>query len=135
VAPRRSAFSYAVVRIVPDIEREEFVNAGLILFARERRYLVARTHLDTEALEAIHPGCDVDGIRGQLELVERLAAGEVTVAPFHRMSQSERFHWLTTPRSTIVQPGPLHAGTTEDPAATFEHLFDVLVRRRGGAGP
>lgn len=129
MARPRSAFSYAVVRVVPDIEREEFLNAGLILFARERRYLVARTHLDEPALEALHGGCDLEGIRGQLQLVERLAAGEVTAAPFDRMSQSERFHWLTTPRSTVVQPGPLHAGTTDDPAATFEHLFGVLVRR------
>lgn len=133
MAPPRSAFAYAVVRVVPDIEREEFLNAGLILFARERRFLAARTHLHTDALEVLRPGCDVDAIRGQLELVERLAAGEVTAAPFDRMSQSERFHWLTTPRSTAVQPGPLHAGTTEDPAATFEHLFGLLVRR-GGSG-
>jgi hypothetical protein len=102
VAPPRSAFSYAVVRVVPDIEREEFLNAGVILFARERQFLEARTWLDTDALEALQPGCDADGIRGQLRLVERLAAGEVTAAPFDRMSQSERFHWLTTPRSTAV---------------------------------
>jgi hypothetical protein len=129
VAPPRSAFSYAVVRVVPDIEREEFLNAGLILFARERRFLRARTHLDVEALDALRPGCDLDGIRGQLSLIERLAAGEVTSAPFDRMSQSERFHWLTTPRSTVVQPGPLHAGTTDDPGTTFEHLFRTLVTR------
>lgn len=129
MAPPRSAFSYAVVRVVPDIEREEFLNAGLILFARERRFLAARTHLDTDALDALRPGCDADGIRGQLELVERLAAGEISAAPFDRMSQSERFHWLTTPRSTAVQPGPLHAGTTDDPSATFEHLYGLLVAR------
>ena len=131
--PPRSAFSYAVVRVVPDIEREEFLNAGLILFARERQFLLARTRLDADALEALRPGCDLDGIRGQLELVERLAAGDITAAPFDRMSQSERFHWLTTPRSTAVQPGPLHAGTTDDPAATFEHLFSILVDRGGRA--
>ncbi len=131
MAPPRSAFSYAVVRVVPDIEREEFLNAGLILFARERRFLEARTHLDTHALDALRPGCDADGIRGQLELVERLAAGEISAAPFDRMSQSERFHWLTTPRSTAVQPGPLHAGTTDDPSATFEHLYGLLVARPG----
>ena len=130
MAPRRSAFSYAVVRVVPDIGREEFVNAGLILFDRERRFLAARTHLDSDALAALRPGCDEEGIRGQLELVERLASGEVSTAPFDGMSQSERFHWLTTPRSTAVQPGPLHAGTTDDPAATFEHLYAVLVERR-----
>ena len=125
----RSAFSYAVVRVVPDIEREEFVNAGLIMFCRSRRYLAARTHLDTDALETLRAGCDLHAIREQLRFVEQVAAGEVPSAPFAAMSQSERFHWLTTPRSTVVQPGPLHAGTTEDPSATFEHLYGVLVRR------
>lgn len=127
--PSRSAFTYAVLRIVPDIEREEFVNAGLILFARERRYLRARTHLDLGALSALDPECDLGAIRAQLELVEAIASGTTEVAPFAGMTQSERFHWLTTPRSTLIQPGPLHAGVTEDPDATFEHLYGVLVRR------
>lgn len=129
MTPSRSAFQYAVLRVVPDIEREEFLNAGVILFCRERRYLAARTSLDAEALGALGGECDVEGIRGQLAFVEALAAGEVRAAPFDAMSQSERFHWLTTPRSTLVQPGPLHAGTTDEPAATFEHLFEVLVAR------
>jgi len=129
VAPSRSGFSYAVMRIVPDIEREEFVNAGLILFSPERRYLAARTFLDEGALEALRPGCDVEAIRDQLRFVEAVAAGELLDGPLATMSQSERFHWLTTPRSTLVQPGPLHAGTTEDPAETFEHVFEVMVSR------
>ena len=127
--PSRSAFSYAVLRVVPDIERGEFVNAGLILFARERRFLVARTHHDEAVFDALQPGCDHAAIRRQLEMIEQIAAGAAAVAPFGTMSQSERFHWLTTPRSTVVQPGPIHAGTTDDPAATFDHLFEVLVRR------
>lgn len=127
--PSRSAFSYAVLRIVPDIEREEFVNVGLILFDRERRFLSARTVHDEAALDALQPGCDHPAIRRQLELIEQIAAGTAETAPFDAMTQSERFHWLTTPRSTIVQPGPMHAGTTDDPAATFEHLFGVLVSR------
>lgn len=125
----RSGFSYAVLRIVPDIEREEFVNAGLILFSPERRYLVARTVLDAGALEALRPGCDADAIGDQLRFIEAVAAGELSDGPLAAMSQSERFHWLTTPRSTLVQPGPLHAGTTEDPAETFEHVFEVMVSR------
>jgi hypothetical protein len=125
----RSAFSYSVIRVVPDIEREEFVNAGLILFARERRFLAARTRYDEAALDALQPGCDQAAIRRQLEMIEQIAAGTVTAAPFDAMSQSERFHWLTTPRSTVVQPGPIHGGTSDDPEATFEHLFGVLVRR------
>ena len=127
--PSRSAFTYAVLRIVPDIEREEFVNAGLILFDRERRFLRVRTGLDEQALAVLDGDCDVDAIRAQLELVEAIASGTTDVAPFAAMSQSERFHWLTTPRSTLVQPGPLHAGVTDDPEATFEHLYGVLVRR------
>jgi hypothetical protein len=129
VAPSRSAFSYAVVRVVPDIEREEFLNAGLILFCRPRAFLQARTHLDRAALGAMHPDCDADGLGEQLAFFEGVAAGTVMAGPFGAMSQSERFHWLTTPRSTLVQPGPLHAGTTGDPAATFEHLWEVLVTR------
>lgn len=129
MAPSRSAFSYATVRVVPDIEREEFLNAGLVLFSRPRAYLAARTELDTDALEALHPGCDADGIRAQLAFIEDLASGRVTTEPFAAMTQSERFHWLTTPRSTLVQPGPMHAGTTGDPDATFEHLYALLVAR------
>ena len=127
--PSRSAFSYAVVRLVPDIERGEFVNAGLILFCRPQRYLVARTHLDPTALASLGGTSDLEAIGEQLAFVEDMAAGRVTSGPFATMSQSERFHWLTTPRSTVVQPGPLHAGTTDAPAATFEHLYGVLVER------
>jgi hypothetical protein len=117
------------VRVVPDIEREEFVNAGLILFCRPLRYLVARTSLDEAALTGLRPDCDVEGIREQLRLVERIAAGEQGAGPVAALEQSKRFHWLTTPRSTLVQPGPVHAGLTENPAATFEHLWRVLVER------
>jgi hypothetical protein len=129
VAPSHSPFEYAVVRIVPDIEREEFLNAGLILFCRPRQYLRARTALDTDALGAVHSESDVDAIDEQLRYVEAVADGKLDAAPFRSMSQSERFHWLTTPRSTLVQPGPLHAGLSDDPDATFDHLFGVLVSR------
>ena len=129
MAPSRSSFAYAVVRIVPDIEREEFLNAGLILFCRPRQYLRARTAIDGEALSVIRPESDVAAIGEQLRFLEAVAAGTLEVAPFASMSQSERFHWLTTPRSTLVQPGPLHAGMSDDPDATFDHLFDVLVSR------
>lgn len=128
MAPPRSAFSYAVVRVVPDIEREEFLNSGLIMFSRPHEYLVARTRLDTVALDALRPGCDVEGIANQLQFIEEVASGDAT-GPFGAMSQSERFHWLTTPRSTLVQTGPLRTGTTEDPAPTFEHLYGLMVDR------
>ena len=127
--PSRSAFSYAVLRVVPDIEREEFVNVGLLLFDRERRFLAARTSYEESSIDALQAGCDHAAIRRQLELIEQIAAGTAGTSPFDAMSQSERFGWLTTPRSTVVQPGPIHAGTSDDPQATFEHLYGVLVRR------
>ena len=127
--PSRSPFSYAVLRIVPDIEREEFVNAGLVLFCRSRRFLGARTSLNAERLRALRPSADVDALAAQLALIEQIAAGQVTSGPLAGMSQSERFHWLTTPRSTAVQPGPIHGGMADDPEATFEHLYSTLVDR------
>ena len=129
MTPSRSAFSYAVVRVVPDIEREEFLNAGLILFSRPHQYLVARTRLDADSLGSLSAGGDLDALRQQLGLVERIAAGASDAGPIARMTASERFHWLTAPRSTAVQPGPIHAGVTDDPGATFDHLFALLVSR------
>jgi hypothetical protein len=129
VTPSRSPFAYSVLRVVPDIEREEFLNTGLVLFCRPRRFLCARATLDADRLAALRPEADPVALRDQLALVERIAAGEVASGPLAGMSQSERFHWLTTPRSTAVQPGPIHGGMTDDPAATFEHLFTTLVDR------
>jgi hypothetical protein len=125
----RSPFSYAVLRVVPDIEREEFVNAGLVLFCRSRRYLRARTSLDVDRLRALRPNADATALLAQLALVEQIAAGKVESGPLAEMSQSERFHWLTTPRSTVVQPGPIHGGMADDPDATFEHLYTTLIDR------
>jgi hypothetical protein len=131
VSLSRSPFSYAVLRVVPDIEREEFVNAGLVLFCRSRRFLCARASLDEARLAALRPSADLDALRDQLALVERIAAGEIDSGPLAGMSQSQRFHWLTSPRSTAVQPGPIHGGMTDDPPGTFEHLFTTLVERGG----
>jgi len=129
VTQSRSPFSYAVLRVVPDIEREEFVNAGLVLFCRSRRYLRARTSLDVDRLRTLRPDADAAALLAQLALVEQIAAGKVDSGPLAEMSQSERFHWLTTPRSTVVQPGPIHGGMADDPDATFDHLYTTLVDR------
>jgi hypothetical protein len=131
VTPSRSPFEYAVIRVVPDIEREEFVNAGLVLFCRARRFLGVRTALDSARITALRGDVELEAVGDQLRLVERIAAGDVVNGPLAAMSPSERFHWLTTPRSTVVQPGPIHAGMTDDPAATFEHLFATLVAEDG----
>jgi hypothetical protein len=128
--PSRDAFSYIVLRVVPDIEREEFVNAGVVVFCPPRRFLDALVDLDADALRALDPDGDLEAIGEQLDMVRAVASGTLGRPPFGQMTQSQRFHWLSTPRSTMVQPGPLHAGTTEDPAATLAHLFETVVRRR-----
>jgi DUF3037 family protein len=124
------AFQYALVRVVPRVERGEALNAGVVLFCRPRRYLAARTALDETALAALAPGCDPDEVRPHLRVVEAVAAGDVAAGgAVARLPQSERFHWLTAPASTIVQPSPVHTGLTDDPAGELAHLFATLVER------
>ena len=127
--PARDDFQYAVIRVVPRVERGECLNAGVVLFCRRRRFLAARTALDETALAALAPDCDPDEVRPQLATLERVAAGDGVGGPIAALEQSERFHWLTAPASTIVQPSPVHTGLTTDPAAELDHLFARLVRR------
>jgi hypothetical protein len=132
-ATRRSPFAYAVVRVVPHVERGEFVNAGVIVGCRPRRFLAARVALDTARLRAIAPDCDEEEIRRHLDAIPRVAAGDPTAGPIAALSQPERFHWLVSPVSTVVQPSDVHTGMTADPAATLEHLFRTLVLPPGAA--
>jgi hypothetical protein len=125
----REPFQYAAVRIVPRVERGEAVNAGVVLFCRPRRFLGARTRLDEGLLGALAPDCDPAAVRSALEAIERVAAGDPEGGPIAQLPQSERFHWLVAPASTIVQPGPVHTGLTSDPAAELDHLFRRLVER------
>jgi hypothetical protein len=127
VPERRDPFEYAIVRLVPRIERGEFVNAGIVLMCRPRRYLRARTALDPGRLAALAPGCDPDEVRPHLEAIERIAAGDPTGGPIARLPLPERFHWLVSPSSTIVQASEVHTGLTADPDATLDHLIATLV--------
>ena len=127
---RRSPFEYALVRVVPRVERGERFNAGVIVYSRPRRYLAARTHLDEAVLGAIAPGCDPADVRPHLAAIEQIASGEPTGGPMALLSLPERFHWLVSPSSTIVQPSEVHTGITSDPAATLDHLFATLVVQR-----
>lgn len=126
----RSPFEYAVLRVVPDLERGETLNAGVILMSRPRRFIGARISLDERKLGALAPGCDVAAVRGHLEAIERIASGDPSAGPIARLSFPERFHWLVSPASTIVQPSAVHTGLTDDPAGELERLFARLV-----AGP
>ncbi len=113
--PARSAFEYAVVRVVPRSEREEFINVGVILLCRTRRFLDSSIELDTTRLAVLAPGLDIAAIAEQL--------GYIRLLP-----QFERFRWLVAPRSTIIQPSPVHCGMCEDPRAMLDHLLDRMVR-------
>lgn len=129
----RSPFAYTVLRAVPRVERGEFINVGVVLFCRERRFLQARIGLDAARLQILAPECDAADIRAQLEAIVRVADGDADAGPIARLSQSERFHWISSPHSTIVQRSEAHTGLTDDPATTLEHLFRTLVLVTGSA--
>jgi len=126
-APARSPFQYALLRVVPDVARGECINAGVVLFCRQRGFLGARVDLDARRLAAIAPGLEPDGVRDQLDALALVAAGDPDGGPLAALDRSERFHWLAAPASTVVQPSPVHTGLCEDPEETLEHLFATLV--------
>ena len=125
----RHPFEYAIVRVMPRVERGEAFNAGIVLHSRAGRFLGAKTLLDESLLVAMSPDCDVESIRDHLATIERIAAGEPAAGPIALLTPPERFHWLVSPSSTIIAAGPVHTGITADPAATLEHLMRTLVRR------
>jgi hypothetical protein len=122
-------YDYAVVRVVPRVERGEFVNAGIILSCDVERILQARIELDERALLAIDPHVDVDMVRSALAVIPLICAGGEGAGDIGRMSARERFHWLVAPRSTIVQTSPVHTGQCADPDAALAHLMHSMVRR------
>ncbi|MFS4094520.1 DUF3037 domain-containing protein [Streptomyces sp. AF1A] len=124
----RDVFEYALLRVVPRVERGECINAGVVVYCRARAYVGARTHLDEARLRALDPRADVAGIRAALGAVEKVCAGGAEAGQASRDDAGRRFRWLIAPRSTVVQPGPVHTGLTTDPAAETERLLDLLVR-------
>jgi hypothetical protein len=121
----RQPFEYAVIRVVPRVDRGEQLNAGVILYCQLKDFLAARTHLDEHRLRALDPGIDLGGVQDALRPWETACHGE---GPSAAMRLGERFRWLTAPRSTIIQPGPVHTGLTQDPESELARLVDVLVR-------
>lgn len=126
-SPPPDAFAYAVLRVVPHVERGERLNAGVVVFARTRRFLAARVRLDSERLRALAPDADVEAIQRHLDARVRIAAGEDDAGPIAALDQSERFNWLVAPSSTVIQPSAVHTGLCEEPADTLERLFAELV--------
>ncbi|MEV0173763.1 DUF3037 domain-containing protein [Streptomyces sp. NPDC050803] len=124
----REVFEYAVLRVVPRVERGECINAGVLVYCRAKAYVGARTHLDEARLLALDPNADLAGVRAALHAVERVCSGGDTAGQAASDDAGRRFRWLIAPRSTIVQPGPVHTGLTADPAAETERLLELLVR-------
>lgn len=126
--PALCSYDYAVVRVVPRVEREEFINAGVILSCQERDYLAAAMELDQARLTALDPQADLAVIHRHLAGIERICAGGEQAGAIGRLTRRERFHWLVAPRSTVIQTSPVHSGRCTDLAQTLEHLLDVMVR-------
>ena len=119
-------YDYAVIRVVPRVEREEFINAGVILSCPPARFLEARVELDEARLRALDPTADVDGVRAYLAAFPAICAG---AGPIGELPPRARFHWLTAQRSSIIQTSPVHTGRCGDPRATLERLMSLMVRR------
>ncbi len=113
---------------MPRVEREEFINAGVILYCLKRDYLDARVHLDVERLRALATGIDVETLVSHLEAIPLICRGGAGGGPMGRLSQKERWHWLISPRSTQVQPGPVHSGLCDQPEQAIEKLMSRIVR-------
>ena len=133
-APARNPFSYAILRVVPRVERGERFNVGVVVFCRQRDFLGIRSELDEARLHALAPDVDPDDIRAHLRALQRVAVGDPTAGdagPIAAMPASERFGWLVAPSSTMVQPSEVHTGLTKNPPATLDALFNELVPRPG----
>ena len=121
-------FQYVVLRCVPRVDREEFVNVGVVLYCQQAAFLEARCHLDVRRLEAFSAELDLDAVRSALVTVEAVCRGDASAGAAGRTPLGTRFGFLSAPRSTVVQPGPIHGGLTTDPARQLDHLLDRLVR-------
>ena len=125
--PDTHTYDYAVIRVVPDVQRGEFINSGVILFCRQRRFLAAEVALDESRLQAINADADVVEIRRHLALIPRLCAGDQSAGPIAMLSQSERFNWLVAPRSAVIQMSPVHSGITDTPDQALQRLMASMV--------
>ncbi|MDQ6659422.1 MAG: DUF3037 domain-containing protein [Chloroflexota bacterium] len=122
------SYDYAIIRLVPSVERGECLNVGVILFCPTRRFLGALVYLDQQRLSLFAPQLDFAAVQEQLEHLVQICHGKAESDPIGRLSQSERFHWLVAPRSTIIQTSPVHTGLCSDPEITLQQLLEKLVR-------
>jgi hypothetical protein len=121
-------YSYATVRVVPRVERGEFLNVGVILFAREQEFLGAHIEVDHDRLRSLWPNLDIDAVERHLQAFKAVCAGDPSGGPVSALPTPERFHWLVAPRSTVIQTSPVHVGRSDDPARALDSVLDELVR-------
>lgn len=127
--PDRNSYDYAVIRIVPFVERQEFINIGVILFCKRSDYLEAMIDFDFTRLKALAPEADLHMIESQLQTILTICSGDSDAGYFSTLSKSERFHWLVSPSSTIIQASPVHCGISDDPSQALKNLYEMLVTR------
>jgi hypothetical protein len=125
--PALKSFDYAVIRIVPRVEREEFINAGVIVFCPEERFLNTRILFDEQRLRALWPDIDADLVLRHLEAYPKISAAEPGAGPIAQLGLRERFHWLVSPRSTIIQVSPVHTGVCESPQEALDRLVSSFL--------
>jgi hypothetical protein len=125
--PDKFRYDYAVVRVVPKVDREEFINAGVILSCPDLSFLEARIKLDESRLLALDPHVDLDLVRKHLAAIPIICRGGDGAGTIGQLPQRQRFHWLVAPRSTVIQTSPVHTGRCHDPAATLERLVATMV--------
>lgn len=129
--PKRDPFAYAIVRVVPRVERGEQINAGVIVYCRQRDFLAGLVALDEARLQALDADASAPELREHLDALVRVAQGDPAAGPIAAMPASERFGWLVAPSSTMIQPSAVHTGLTADPGRTLEALFSELVKPVG----
>ena len=130
-----ATYDYAIIRIIPRVEREEFVNVGVIVSCPAQGFLEARIELDEQRLLALDPTLDIATVRDHLAAIPIICAGGAPAGPIGQLSQRERFRWLVAPRSTTIQTSPVHTGCCQDPTTVLEHLLDTMVRPPRAAAP
>ncbi len=132
--PADLTYDYSIIRVVPRVDRGEQINVGVILSCPDANFLDARIELDESVLRVLDPAIDIAAVRANLDLIPAVCRGGPAAGPIGALPPRGRFRWLVSPRSTVIQPSPVHTGRTSDPAACLEHLMDRVVRRPS-AGP
>ena len=125
--PDKYRYDYAVVRVVPKVDREEFINAGVIVSCPDLSFLEARIKLNESRLLSLDPKVDMDLVRDHLATIPTICRGGDDAGSIGKLPQRQRFHWLVAPRSTVIQTSPVHTGRCHDPAAALEHLVATMV--------